>query len=135
MIGTYKQINIMSDFQNIRTIWSFINDELDLEPTKEEMSSLLIDMDIENDVYAELDGTEWRIIHEDVIDDIATDEIKDLVQDCYLNGTDLDKLWWLEIDWEKTARNCITADGYGHHFSSYDGSEFELNGWYFFRVN
>ena len=125
----------MSDFQNIKTIWEFIKDELDLEPTKEEMSSLLIDMDIENDVYAELDGGEWRIIHEDVIDDIATDEIKDLVQDCYLNGTDLDKHWWIEIDWEQTARNCTTADGYGHHFSSYDGNEFELGGWYFFRVN
>ena len=125
----------MSDFQNIRTIWDFIKDELDLEPTKDEMQDLLYEMDIKDDVYADLYGTEWRIIHEDVIDEIATDEIKDLVQDCYLNGTDLDKHWWIEIDWEKTARNCITADGYGHHFSSYDGSEYELNGWYFFRVN
>ena len=125
----------MSDFQNIREIWSFIKEELDLEPTKEEMHDLLYEMDIQEDVNVELDGQDWRIIHEDVIDDIATDEIKEIVQDCYLNGTDLDKLWWIEIDWEKTARNCIVADGYGHHFSSYDGNEFELGGWYFFRTN
>ena len=125
----------MSDFQNIKEIWSFIKEELDLEPTKAEMHDLLYEMDIENDVTAELDGTEWRIIHEDDIDDIATEEIQEIVQDCYLNGTDLDKHWWIAIDWEKTAKNCIDADGYGHHFSSYDGSEYYHEGWYFFRTN
>lgn len=125
----------MSDFQNIKEIWSFIKEELDLEPTKAEMHDLLYEMDIENDVTAELDGTEWRIIHESEIYDIATEEIQEIVQDCYLNGTDLDKHWWIAIDWEKTAKNCIEADGFGHHFSSYDGDEYELGGWYFFRTN
>ena len=49
------------------------------------------------------------------------------------------KLWWVAIDWEKTAQNCLDADGYGHHFASYDGDELEimLNGdlYYFFRTN
>jgi len=67
----------------------------------------------------------WRFINEDEIDDIAKDEIQELVKDTYLYDFDFDKLWWIEIDWEKTAENVISADGYGHHFATYDGNEYE----------
>lgn len=125
----------METISEVKSLWSFIKDELDLNPDKSEIHDLLYEMSISDDVHQELDGEEYRIIHEDEIDDIATLEIKEIVQDCYLGGTDLDKYWWIEIDWEKTANNCITADGYGHHFSSYDGSEYYHEGWYFFRTN
>ena len=56
-----------------------------------------------------------------------------------MGGIDLDKHWWIELDWEKTAQNCLDADGYGHHFSGYDGSEFECEfggeEYSIFRVN
>ena len=66
---------------------------------------------------------------------VARDEIQELVQDCYLNGTDLDKYWWIEVDWDKTAKNVIDADGYGHHFATYDHEEYYYEGCYFFRTN
>lgn len=50
----------------------------------------------------------------------------------------IDKVWWIEIDWDKTIDNVFT-DGYGHHFSSYDGSEeqieFKDETYYIFRTN
>ena len=125
----------METISEVKSLWSFIKDELDLNPDKSDMHDLLYEMSVNNDIHQELSGEEYRIIHEDEIDDIATDEIKEIVQDCYLNGTDLNKLWWIEINWEKTAKNCIDADGYGHHFSTYDGCEYYHEGWYFFRTN
>ena len=116
--------------------WSrFVKDKLDLECTSECIAELIEQMETENDFNWKCDRTEWRVIDSDEIDDIAEEEIKEIVQDSYLNGTDLDKYWWIEIDWKKTAENCIDADGYGHHFASYDGNEYEHNDWYFFRIN
>ena len=125
----------MSEYKQIKDLWEFVGDNLSLKADKGDIRDLIDQMNEENDVYWECDGEEYRVIHTDVIDDIAEDEIKELVQDCYLNGTDLDKYWWIAIDWQQTADNCISADGYGHHFSSYDGSEEEWEDWYFFRVN
>ena len=121
---------IDEDLQN------FLQVELDVDPTADEIQNLqdLIDKR-DMDFHIELDGNEYRVIEEDFIDDIAQEEIQDIVQDCYLGGTDLNKYWWIEIDWKKTAQNCINADGYGHHFASYDGDEFYHEGWYFFRTN
>jgi hypothetical protein len=125
----------MSEYKQIKDLWEFVKDDLSLKADKGDIRDLIDQMNEDNDVYWECDSEEYRIIHTDVIDDIAEDEIKEIVQDCYLNGLDMDKLWWIEIDWEQTADNCISADGYGHHFSSYDGSEQEWEDWYFFRVN
>ncbi len=112
--------------------------DLEIETTKEERHELLNSLYRENDFCWEADGAEYRIICEDVIEEIHTEEVKDLTQDAYLNTTDLEKLWWIEIDWEKTAENVRQADGYGHHFSTYDGSEeeFILDGgsYYVFRI-
>ena len=133
-----KQIEIMKTKtvnEEINNWTNFIEDILLSTADPDEVESLIDLIDTEKDFYIEIDGIEYRVIREDVIDDIATYEIKDIVQDCYLNGTDLDKYWWIEIDWEKTAQNCIEADGYGHHFNSYDGSEEYEDGWYFFRTN
>ncbi len=124
----------MSEYTQIKDLWEFTRDNLDVDPDKGDIRDLIDLMSEENDLYWECDGQEYRIIHMDEIDDIAEEEIKEIVQDCYLNGVDMDKLWWIEIDWKQTADNCISADGYGHHFSSYDGSEEEWDNWYFFRI-
>lgn len=91
----------------------------------------------ENDFTIELDNKEFRFISENTIEATYHDEQKDLIEDCFLGGKELP--WWIEIDWEQTIENVFNADGYGHHFSSYDGSEesFAHDGelWYIFRTN
>lgn len=89
----------------------------------------------EDDFYFEYDGNEYRIISEGAIWDIYVEEIQSTVEDCY--DLKLDKMpsfVEFSIDWEATAKNCF-ADGYGHHFSGYDGSELEISGYYVFRTN
>jgi|SaaInlStandDraft_1057018.scaffolds.fasta_scaffold00360_34 hypothetical protein len=107
--------------------------DLDIETTKEERHELLNSINAENDFYWEADGAEYRIICEDVIEEIHTEELKDAL--C----ADFEKLWWIEVDWEKTAQNVRDSDGYGNHFSHYDHSEEEFRldrTWYYvFRVN
>jgi hypothetical protein len=113
--------------------------DLEIEATKEERHELLNSLYTDNEFYWGADGAEYRIISEDVIEEIHTEEVKEQTIDCYLNGTNLDKLWWIAIDWEETARNVRESDGYGHHFSHYDHSEQEFRldrVWYHvFRVN
>jgi hypothetical protein len=127
------------NIREIRRVYEFVSDELQCETHKGEIQDLIGELETEDDFHIELDGNEYRFIDAAEIDDIAEEEIKELVKDCYLDGMDLDKHWWIEIDWKKTADNCISADGYGHHFSSYDGSEEEARlldtDWYIFRTN
>lgn len=127
------------NIKEIREVYEFITDVLEIEAHKGEVGDLIDELQTEDSFHIELDGNEYRFIDAAEIDDIAVEEIKEIVKECYLDGTDLDKLWWIAIDWEQTAENCINADGYGHHFSSYDGSEEEerLLGkdWYIFRTN
>ena len=113
--------------------------DLDIETTKEQRRELLKKLyAVDTDFLWETESGEYRIINEDVIFEVYKDEIRQTTQDNYLNGLDLDNYWWIEIDWEKTAQNVLDTDGYGNHFSHYDGSEeeFKLDGvWYHvFRV-
>ena len=128
-----------SQIKALRNVYEFVQDELGCETYKDEMRDLIDALEEEDDFHINLDGNEYRFIDSEEIDEIAVEEIKEVVKDCYLDGTDLDKLWWIAIDWEQTADNCISADGYGHHFSHYDGSEEEANlfgrNWYIFRTN
>lgn len=89
----------------------------------------------EDDFSFELDGNEYRIISESEIWDIYVEEIKNIVNDCYdLKLDQVPAFIALSIDWEETAKNAY-VDGYGHTFSSYDGSECEAGGYYIFRTN
>ena len=119
----------------IKNLWYFVNDYLNEDADKNEIATLLNDMDTEWDIHWDVNGREYRVIHESEIDIVMQSELKDLVEDCYLSESDLSKLWWLEIDWETTTENVVNADGYGHHFATYDGNEYDHNDWYFFRVN
>lgn len=111
---------------------------LEIETTKKERQEILNSLYKENDFNWEANGAEYRIICEDVIEEIHTKEVKDLTIDRHLNGLDLGKHWWIAIDWEKTAETLRRTNGCGRHFSSYDGSEqeFRLDGvcYYVFRV-
>jgi hypothetical protein len=120
---------------------------LELKTTIEDLLSVELEIDLldeldskiytKNDFYIEIDRAEYRFINADAIWWIYQEEQEDLIKDCYLGGIELP--YWLKIDWEQTCENVLNADGYGHHFSRYDGSEeeFNLNGesWYIFRTN
>jgi hypothetical protein len=89
----------------------------------------------EDDFEFDLDGNTYRLISESDIWDIYVDAIKEIVEDCYNLKLDNipDFIAW-SIDWEQTAKNAY-ADGYGHTFSTYDGSECGAGGYYIFRTN
>lgn len=93
----------------------------------------------EDDFNLEFDGAEYRLIGEshEVIWPIYMDSIKDIVEDCYSDVLKLDQIpsfIAVSVDWEQTAQNAY-VDGYGHHFSSYDGSETTAGGYWIFRAN
>lgn len=88
-----------------------------------------------DDFTLDFDGNEYRLIKKAAIWEIYVDEIKNVVEDCYdLNLDKVPSFIAVYIDWEQTAKNAY-VDGYGHQFSSYDGSEFEAAGYYIFRTN
>jgi hypothetical protein len=114
-----------------------INDSLGIDISVDELEDLDCEMSKSNDFSIEINGCEYRFISENTIEDVYFDEQKDLIEDCYLGGKELP--WWFEIDWGKTIDNVLSSDGYGNHFSGYDGSEetFGYDGevWYVFRTN
>jgi hypothetical protein len=91
----------------------------------------------EDDFTLTFGGNEYRIIAEDAIWEIYRDEIQQIVEDCYsdviLKLEEIPDFIAFSIDWEQTAQNAY-ADGYGHTFSRYDGSEEEAAGYYIFRT-
>ena len=118
----------------LREIVDQYSHDLSLTDAREAIETLREKMG-EDDFSFELDGNEYRIISESEIWDIYVDEIKNLVNDCYdLKLDQVPEFIALSIDWEKTAENAY-SDGYGHTFSSYDGSECEAGGYYIFRTN
>ena len=118
-----------------RQILEFISEELELDINREEVKEFENQLNLENDFYIEIDGNEYRVINADAIWDIFVEEIKDITEECYTGKLE----WWIAVDWEETAENCLQADGYGHHFSGYDGSELECEfgeeDYYIFRTN
>ena len=109
---------------------------LDLDINRDE--ARLIESKIsEDDFYVEIDGCEFRFIAEQEIFGIYVDSVEQMVQECYLGGSELP--YWVEIDWDQTAENLYESDGYGHHFATYDANEYEytLGGYdyYVFRTN
>ena len=100
-----------------RQILEFIKEQLDLGINRDEVKEIEFNLNSENDFMAYIDDCEYRIIHQDVIWEAYVEEIKLIIETCY----DINAPKWLSIDWEQTAKNCF-IDGYGHTFSTYDGS-------------
>ena len=128
------QAEYINDVQEAKQDWHEDNKSTysDLFDAIDELS---IKLSSEDDFTFDYDGNEYRVISESAIWDIYVDTIKDTVTDCYdLNLDNIPSFVAIEIDWEKTAKNCY-SDGYGHTFSGYDGSELEINDFYVFRTN
>lgn len=106
---------------------------------KQAILDVLSVMGLDDHYGLEIDGMDFRLIKSDenVIWPIYVEYIQTLVEDCYSEVLNLDKIppfIAVSVDWEVTAQNAY-ADGYGHSFSSYDGSEYEAAGYYIFRTN
>lgn len=124
-----------------RDIIDCIATELELQVNRDEVRAIeeqLVGGDYE-DFYAVIDGEEYRFIHEDFIWNIYVDDVKETTIECYLCEVDRSKLWWLAIDWEQTAENVFSSDGYGNTFATYDGNEYEYMfddaNYFIFRIN
>jgi hypothetical protein len=101
----------------------------------EALDELESSMNSDDDFSFEFDGNEYRIIKDSSIWEIYRDEIQRTVEECYdLKLDNIPNFVEWSIDWEQTAKNTY-VDGYGHTFSSYDGSEHEAGEWWIFRTN
>ena len=84
----------------------------------------------ENDFYVECNGVEIRAISSDSMESIWEEELEETLRECY-NVPDFLENY---IDYDAWVRDC-KFDGMGHHFSHYDGSEYESENYYYFRIN
>ena len=92
-----------------------------------------------DDFSADTDEGEYRFIRSDEIDRIHRESIEQIVDECY----DLEKIKggmgnlanYFHFDYDQFAEDCKSNDGFGHHFSGYDGSEHENDDFYMFRTN
>lgn len=120
--------------QILREIIDHHSHSVDIGEAREAIETLR-DKVGESDFSFDFDGNEYRIIKGSDIWGIYRDEIQQTVEDCYeLNLDKIPSFIVVSIDWEETAKNAY-ADGYGHTFSGYDGSECEAGGYYIFRTN
>lgn len=90
----------------------------------------------EDDFTLDFDGAEYRLISDSDIWEIYKTELENLIDECYPEVKKALEHNWIaiSIDMEQTAKNAF-VDGYGHHFSSYDGSEETAARYYIFRTN
>ena len=117
----------------VKEVINIIRLELGLNTETFEVYELLDNLKKEVDFTQEIDGNEYRFIQGSHIWDIYKEEIEQITVGCY----NMEVPSFLAIDWEQTAQNCF-VDGYGHTFSSHDGSEIETvilgDGYYIFRT-
>jgi len=124
MIAEIKDnVEILRKIKSVLEITHFDSDEL-----QELCDNIGCD-----DFHVRLDDAEYRFIKEDAIEDIFAEFIQELFDDCY-NMDDMPNILVCHIDWDGVVRDCM-MDGYGHHFSSYDGSEYNAEEYYIFRTN
>lgn len=90
---------------------------------------------LDDDFRVEVGCAEYRIIEADEIERIHDDEIRELVDDLYMSDRNIPDVLRRYFDYDSFASDCRMSDGYGHHFSSYDGSEETFGSYYVFRTN
>jgi len=108
------------------------------EESPDEVIEALDEIEAHNgqDFTLDFDGNEYRLIPDSEIESTYRDTIEELIDDCYPEVKKAMEHSWIaiEIDWDQTVKNAM-QDGYGHTFSSYDGSEHEAGDYWIFRAN
>lgn len=85
--------------------------------------------------YFEPDNTKYTYValHKDEIDDIWSESLRDLFDDCYASNIPEDLRKY--IDYESFIDDC-KEDGRPHHFNEYDGrTEIETDNYYIYYHN
>ena len=118
-----ERADILREIKDTLEIVQFTLDEL------QELCEKLDDADFQ----IELGGAEYRFIDDDSIEDIFAESVRDMIEDCYITK-DMPNFLVNHLDWDGIVGDFM-VDGYGHHFSGYDGSENEVTGYYIFRTN
>ena len=118
-----KKMNIL-ERELVLGLVEYSIEQYDKDVTLEDLKDLINDIkDIlegQEDFYVEFLGMGFRIIDKDFIDDIFLYELSDFARRYF--------------DMDSFVRDC-KIDGMGHHFSGYDGSEFETGTFHYFRTN
>jgi hypothetical protein len=141
-----------SEFVKLRSDWRDIADEcgFDIADTKEALEAMR-----DNDADFEISG--YRFIHDDKIDEIMCEELSGdtYMLGCFnagflagILGTSTDAIEAIQKaeafeglgemilagnHLAELQQAYVSADGFGHHFNSYDGGEIELNGYHIFQ--
>lgn len=120
----------------LRAIIDSQSHRIDMDDAREAIETLRDNINQGYDDFTfDFDSNEYRLISESAIWEIYVEEIQRIVEECYeINLDKIPDFVAVSIDWEKTAQNAY-ADGYGHTFSGYDGSEECAGGFYIFRTN
>lgn len=139
-----------NDFQNLEHVIDIFNYREDLTDDQKEIFNEIINSesidntdeqlelletiynaDWNDDFYIECLGFEFRVIHNDAIDEIWSESLEEQLKECY----DLSSIPnFIVIDWEQSVDNC-KVDGKGHHFATYDGDEHDTTNYTFFKTN
>ena len=120
----------------------------------DEIQEILEQMETGED---EFEYGNYRFINEEAIDDILTEELSSdtYILGCFndwfiadITGLGIDAVTKAQKDEsyellgelmlqhiDEVVDEYISSDGYGHHFSGYDGSEELIGDYYMFRVN
>ena len=108
--------------------------EIDYSDIRSDARAIL-DSEEGDDFTVDFGSKEYRFIHDDSIEGIHREEIKQLVDECYLSSRDIPDIVKQYFDYDSFARHCSISYGYGHHFASYDAEEIEVGDWHVFRTN
>jgi len=126
----------MNDLHEYKDVFNVCRTEIGVSFDTDSAADLLDKLQTDNDFEVDIDGGSYRFIDADDIDEIWTDSLIELLHDCYEVPDNLANY----IDYDKWADDC-KVDGMGHHFSGYDGSEYEACNdknviqWHIFRTN
>lgn len=120
--------------QVLSELCSINSTELCYTECKDALNELATKLESEHDFTFDFDGCEFRIIHENSIDEIGIREISNMWEDCY-DLSAIPQFLVAYIDFDRASADALRLDGYGHHFASYDGNEYSAGNWYIFRVN
>lgn len=154
----------MKSQKNVRDVVAAILSHSGFKGVYSDVKTLFIDvadaMDGDNDFNVDFDGREYRVIANDEIASVMADELSgdEYILGCFnadflsgIIGIPSDAVQRIQnadcfeaigmiitADSEKLERlvdDYISADGAGHHFSSYDGSETDTGEFTVFCVN
>jgi hypothetical protein len=113
-----------------REVFNYFTDDLSLSFDTDSAGELLYKLDTDTDFSIDIDGEEYRVIHDDVIEGIWEESLRDLLEECY----EIPDFLANYIDYDAWVSDC-KVDGMGHHFAGYDGEEHGVADWYMFRTN